>query len=161
GAGSGSVGLEASRIAHLGHVWAIEKNSGDAANARVNARRMRASNYSLFEGKAPAGLDAWPAPDAVFIGGSGGELAELIARVLARLKPGGRLVMNFVTLENLALATQTLQQLGATWDVTMLSAARSQPILDMHRLAAQNPVWIVSAQAADRPSDSAGGNTHE
>jgi precorrin-6Y C5,15-methyltransferase (decarboxylating) len=69
--------------------------------------------------------------------------------------------MNFVTLENLALATQTLQQLGATWDVTMLSAARSQPILDMHRLAAQNPVWIVSAQAADRPSDSAGGNTHE
>lgn len=161
GAGSGSVGLEASRIAHLGHVWAIEKNSGDAANARVNARRMRASNYSLFEGKAPAGLDAWPAPDAVFIGGSGGELGELIALVLGRLKPRGRLVMNFVTLENLALATRTLQQLGATWDVTMLSAARSQPILDMHRLAAQNPVWIICAQAAGRPSDRAGGNTHE
>ncbi|PKO80361.1 MAG: cobalamin biosynthesis bifunctional protein CbiET [Betaproteobacteria bacterium HGW-Betaproteobacteria-13] len=161
GAGSGSVGLEASRIAHLGHVWAIEKNSGDAANARANARRMRASNYSLFEGKAPAGLDAWPAPDAVFIGGSGGELGELITRVLARLKPGGRLVMNFVTLENLALATQTLQQLGATWDVTMLSAARSQPILNMHRLAAQNPVWIVCAQAAGRPSAPTGAETDE
>lgn len=161
GAGSGSVGLEASRIAHLGHVWAIEKNSGDAANARVNARRMRASNYSLFEGKAPAGLDAWPAPDAVFIGGSGGELGDLITRVLARLKPGGRLVMNFVTLENLALATRTLQQLGATWDITMLSAARSQPILDMHRLAAQNPVWIVSAQATCDSSSATRVLTHE
>jgi precorrin-6B C5,15-methyltransferase / cobalt-precorrin-6B C5,C15-methyltransferase len=146
GAGSGSVGLEASRIAHDGHVWAIEKNTGDAANARANARRLRASNYSLFEGKAPAGLDAWPDPDAVFIGGSGGELAELIALVLQRLKPGGRLVMNFVTLENLATATTALATAGAAWDVTMLSAARSQPILDMHRLAAQNPVWIVTAR---------------
>jgi precorrin-6Y C5,15-methyltransferase (decarboxylating) len=53
--------------------------------------------------------------------------------------------MNFVTLENLATATAALSEAGATWDVVQLQAARSQPILDMHRLAAQNPVWIVSA----------------
>ncbi|ENO85688.1 MAG TPA: bifunctional cobalt-precorrin-7 (C(5))-methyltransferase/cobalt-precorrin-6B (C(15))-methyltransferase [Thauera aminoaromatica] len=146
GAGSGSVGLEASRIARHGHVWAIEKNPADAANARTNARRLRASNYSLFEGKAPAGLDAWPDPDAVFIGGSGGELGELITLVLRRLVPGGRLVMNFVTLENLATATSVLAAADTAWEVTMLSAARSQPILDMHRLAAQNPVWIVTTR---------------
>ncbi|QTQ36217.1 precorrin-6y C5,15-methyltransferase (decarboxylating) subunit CbiE [Aromatoleum petrolei] len=146
GAGSGSVGLEASRIARLGHVWAIEKNSADAANARENARRLQATNYTLVEGKAPDGLDAWPDPDAVFIGGSGGELAQLIALCLARLKLAGRLVMNFVTIENLATATAALAAAGAEWDVTMLSAARSQPILDMHRLAAQNPVWIVTAR---------------
>ena len=146
GAGAGSVGLEASRIAHRGHVWAIEKNPADAANARRNARRLRASNYSLFEGKAPAGLDAWPDPDAVFIGGSGGELAELIVLALQRLKPGGRLVMNFVTVENLATATATLDAAAAAWELTLLSAARSQPILDMHRLAAQNPVWILTAR---------------
>jgi precorrin-6Y C5,15-methyltransferase (decarboxylating) len=105
GAGSGSVGLEAARLAPHGHVWAIEKNAGDAANARANAARFRISNYSLFDGKAPQHLDTWPDPDAVFIGGSGGELAELIRLILARLKPGGRLVMNFVTLENLATAT--------------------------------------------------------
>ncbi|AYH45658.1 precorrin-6y C5,15-methyltransferase (decarboxylating) subunit CbiE [Azoarcus sp. DN11] len=145
GAGSGSVGLEASRIARLGHVWAIEKNIGDAANARENAKRLQATNYTLVEGKAPDGLDAWPDPDAVFIGGSGGELAGLIELILARLKPAGRLVMNFVTIENLATATAALAAAGAQWDVTMLSAARSQPILDMHRLAAQNPVWIVTA----------------
>lgn len=145
GAGSGSVGLEASRIARHGHVWAIEKNEADAANARENARRLRASNYSLTHAKAPAGLDAWPDPDAVFIGGSGGELAELILLALQRLRPDGRLVMNFVTLENLATATTVLAVAGAVWDVTQLSAARSQPILDMHRLAAQNPVWIVCA----------------
>lgn len=152
GAGSGSVGLEASRIARCGHVWAIEKNAADAANARENARRFAATNYTLVEGRAPAGLERWPDPDAIFIGGSGGELAELIALGLARLRAGGRLVMNFVTLENLATATTTLAAHGARWDVTQLSAARSQPILDMHRLAAHNPVWIVCARPADASS---------
>ncbi|HEX6733330.1 MAG TPA: precorrin-6y C5,15-methyltransferase (decarboxylating) subunit CbiE [Azonexus sp.] len=145
GAGSGSVGLEAARLAPHGHVWAIEKNEGDAANARANMVRFRIGNYTLAEGKAPAGLEAWPDPDAVFIGGSGGELAELIRLILARLQPAGRLVMNFVTLENLATATATLADLAAGWDVVQLQASRSQPILDMHRMAAQNPVWVVTA----------------
>ncbi len=145
GAGSGSVGLEAARLAPHGHVWAIEKNEADAANARANAARFRVGNYTLAEGKAPTHLDAWPDPDAVFIGGSGGELAELIRLILGRLKPNGRLVMNFVTLENLATATHELTVAGACWDVVQLQASRSQPILDMHRMAAQNPVWIVSA----------------
>lgn len=146
GAGSGSVGLECARLAPLGHVWAIEKNSGDAANARDNAQRARIGNYTLVQGKAPGELDGWPDPDAVFIGGSGGELAGLIHLILGRLRAGGRLVMNFVTLENLATATSTLSELNAEWDVVQLQASRSQPILEMHRLAAQNPVWIVSAR---------------
>ncbi len=150
GAGSGSVGLEAAGLAPLGHVWAIEKSAGDAANARANAERFRVGNYTLCEGKAPALLDTWPDPDAVFIGGSGGELDELIRLILARLKPGGRLVMNFVTLENLATATSALKAVGAGWDVVQLQASRSQPILDMHRMAAQNPVWIVTAWAQDK-----------
>lgn len=145
GAGSGSVGLEAARLAPYGHVWAIEKNEGDVANARANAKRFRIGNYTLTEGKAPVHLNTWPDPDAVFIGGSGGELDELIPLILSRLKLSGRLVMNFVTLENLATATAALAEAGAAWDVVQLQASRSQPILDMHRLAAQNPVWIVTA----------------
>jgi len=54
--------------------------------------------------------------------------------------------MNFVTFENLATATATLAAAGAPWEVTQLQASRSQPILDMHRLAAQNPIWIVTAR---------------
>lgn len=146
GAGAGSVGLEAARLAPLGHVWAIEKNPADAAIARANAARFRVGNYTLIEGKAPQGLDAWPDPDAVFIGGSGGALVELIRLALARLKPGGRLVMNFVALENLAAASAALKESRADWDLVQLQASRSQPILDLHRLAAQNPVWILTAR---------------
>lgn len=118
------------------------------AIAATNRAAFGVANHTLVHGRAPEGLDAWPDPDAVFIGGSGGELAGLITLCLQRLRPGGRLVMNFVTIENVATATAALTQAGARWDVLQLQAARSKPILAMHRLAAENPVWIVCAEKA-------------
>lgn len=150
GAGSGSVGLEAARLCPQGHVWAIEKNEADFAIATQNRQAFGVSNHTLVNGKAPDGLQDWLDPDAVFIGGSGGELADLIGLVLQRLVPGGHLVMNFVTLENLSLATQTLANHQVQWDVLQLQAARSKPILHMHRMAAENPVWIVCARKPEQ-----------
>lgn len=146
GAGSGSVGLEAARLCSQGHVYAIEKNVDDSAIVRGNRKNLGISNHTLVHGKAPEGLQHWPNPDAVFIGGSGGELAELIRLILQRLKPEGWLVMNFVTLENLSVAVDTLKALGVAWDVLQLQASRSKPILHMNRMAAENPVWLVCAQ---------------
>lgn len=146
GAGSGSVGLEAAQLARDGYVYAIEKNSDDAAIANDNRRALKIHNYTLTHGKAPQGLEQWPDPDAIFVGGSGGELAELIRIAMQRLKPAGMLVMNFVTFENIATAIETLKSLNCSWDITQLQASRSKPVLDLHRLAAENPVWIVCAQ---------------
>jgi len=146
GAGSGSVGLEAAQLCRNGYVYAIEKNQADVDIVRQNQQQLGIQNYKLFHAKAPEQLADWPNPDAVFVGGSGGELDELIRLCLQRLNPGGWLVMNFVTLENLNLATETLKQLEANWDVIQLQASRSQPILHMHRMQAENPVWIVCAQ---------------
>jgi precorrin-6Y C5,15-methyltransferase (decarboxylating) len=145
GAGSGSVGLEAARLCSEGHVYAIEKNEADFANALKNQQDMNISNYTLLHSKAPQGLEHWMDPDAIFIGGSGGELVELIKLSLQRLRTNGRLVMNFVTLENMSSATQVLKELDAEWSFIQISVSRSQPILHMHRLAAENPVWIVTA----------------
>jgi len=146
GAGSGSVGIEAAKLCAHGHVYAVEKNAADFAIATENARNFGLHNYTLIENKAPLGMQDWPAPNAVFIGGSGGELAELIALCLAKLQANGCLVMNFVTLENLNTALEALKQNGANWDITQLQASRSQPILHMNRMQAENPVWIVCAQ---------------
>lgn len=149
GAGSGSVGVEAAQLCPQGHVYAIEKNAGDCENALANRSTFCLHNYSLLNAKAPEGLENWPDPDAVFVGGSGGELAALITLILQRLKSGGWLVMNFVTFENIAMAIETLKASDAEWDVTQMQCSRSKPILDMQRLAAENPVWIVSAQKTD------------
>jgi precorrin-6Y C5,15-methyltransferase (decarboxylating) len=149
GAGSGAVGLEAARLCPLGFVHAIEKNPEDAAIARENRRRFGIHNYRLTQARAPQGMADWPDPDAVFIGGSGGELVELIRLALSRLRDQGWLVMNFVTFENLHLAMTQLKERQARWDITQLQASRGQPILDMHRLAAENPVWILAATRGD------------
>ncbi len=152
GAGSGSVGLEAARIVRNGFVYAIEKNSEDFSIATENSRTLGLHNYHLIHSKAPDGIENWPDPDAVFIGGSGGELAELINTLLKRLKPQGWLVMNFVTFENLSAAMTLLKEQSAHYDITQLQASRSRPILHMQRLAAENPVWIVCAQRATEAS---------
>ncbi len=146
GAGSGSVGLEAARLTTRGYVYAIEKNIADFEIASDNAKQLDINNYHLINNKAPTGLEDWPAPNAVFMGGTGGELADLIKLCLQRLTADGWLVMNFVTIENLTTAIDTLKTLEAQWDMTQLQASRSQPILHMHRMQAENPVWIISAQ---------------
>ncbi len=150
GAGSGSVGMEAARLCPDGFVFAIEKNSDDAAIIQQNQQQFKLTNYQLTQAKAPQGLEQWPDPDAVFIGGSGGNLEQLIETSLARLKSGGRLVMNFITLENMHSAITQLKKLHANWELCQLQVSRNKPILDMQRLQAETPVWIISAQRGNK-----------
>lgn len=145
GAGSGSVGLEAARLCPHGHVYAIEKNAPDCENVQTNRTQWGVHNFTLVNGRAPEGLENWPDPDAVFIGGSGGELAELIMLISQRVRSHGTLIINVVTFENLATALEALKQTTLHWDVTQIQTARSKPILEMQRLAAENPVFIISA----------------
>ncbi len=150
GAGSGAVGMEAARLCPDGFVFAMEKNTDDAAIIRRNQQRFALTNYRLTQARAPRGLEQWPDPDAVFIGGSGGELAQLIDIALARLRQGGRLVMNFITLENMHGAIDRLKKHHADWALCQLQVSHNKPILDMQRLQAETPVWIISAQRGNQ-----------
>ncbi len=132
GAGSGSVSIEAALLG--AKVWAIEKNKEDCDIVRKNVEKFAAKEITVVHGAAPAALSDLPAPDAVFIGGSGGEMLEIIRISKERLKPGGRLVANVATIENLV----------AFGDVTLVQVSRSRPILDMTRLEAANPVFIIA-----------------
>ncbi|MBF0426526.1 MAG: precorrin-6y C5,15-methyltransferase (decarboxylating) subunit CbiE [Magnetococcales bacterium] len=151
GAGSGSVGLEAARLVPWGSVHAVEMDAESVRHIEENRQRLGVNNHHLLQARAPAGLEAWPDPDAVFIGGSDGALSELVALCWRRLRPGGHLVMNFATLENLQAATVVLSELAVTWEVVQVQVARSRMIGRMHRLVGENPVWVVVAvkQEAD------------
>lgn len=141
---TGSVAIEAAKVASEGHVYGIEKNEADLENARENGRRYRA-DLTLLHGKAPAGLDEWPDPDAVFIGGSGGEMGEVLRICSERLREGGRVVLNAATIETLYEATQTFAALGMKTRVTQLQVARSKPVLHLTRFEGLNPIWIITA----------------
>lgn len=145
GAGSGSVAVECTRLASKGQVFAVEKNEGDLANIEANRIKFR-TDFTVLHAKAPAGLDGWPDPDAVFIGGSGGELAELIALCASRLRPEGRIVVNAATIETLHDSMKAMQGAGLDASVTLLQTARSKPILNMTRFDGLNPIYVITGR---------------
>lgn len=144
GAGSGSVGIEAGLLAREGQVFAIEKNTEDIGIVRQNIEKFGLTNLEAVHGNAPDGLEAWPDPDAVFVGGSGGRMAAILGTAAARLRPGGRIVVDAVTIENLAEAVRLLKELGFGVDILQVNIARSRPILDLTRFEALNPVYIIT-----------------
>jgi precorrin-6Y C5,15-methyltransferase (decarboxylating) len=147
GAGSGSVAVECTRLAPRGQVFAIEKNEGDLVNIEANRVKFR-TDFTVLHAKAPAGLDELPNPDAVFIGGSGGELAQLIALCASRLRPEGRIVVNAATIETLHDSMKAMRDAGMDASVTLLQTARSKPILNMTRFDGLNPIYVITGQHA-------------
>ena len=142
---TGSVAIEAGKIAKEGKIYAIEKNEEDIANCLRNQKKFRV-DFTVVHGKAPEGLDEFPDPDAIFIGGTGGNMEELLTVCCQRLKNDGRIVLNLATIENLYESIKILNRLGFHTEVTQVQIARSKPILSLTRLAPLNPVFIVSAK---------------
>lgn len=155
GAGTGSVAIEAGRLARLGRVYAVECDAGALAALAENCVRHAATNVMVTPGRAPTALEGLPDPDAVFVGGSGGALEAIILVALRRLRPAGRLVINLASYEHLALAAATIRRAG--WDVecALVNIARGRDILDVTRFAALNPVFIVTATAPPSPGGDA------
>lgn len=146
GTGSGSVAIEAARlVGPEGRVYAIEKNAEDVGIARQNLERFGTRNVTLVHGRAPEGLSGWPDPDAVFLGGTAGAMADLVRMAVGRLRPGGRLVANTVTLENLHEAATALRECGWEPEMVLMQVSRAQPILHLTRFVALDPVYVVSS----------------
>jgi precorrin-6Y C5,15-methyltransferase (decarboxylating) len=144
GAGSGSVSIEASMLVRTGRVIAVEKHPERVLQIRANKRRFRAFNVEVVQAAAPEGLDNLPAPDRVFIGGGGKDLKNIMASAESRLRPDGRMVINTVLLDSMGTARDTLRALGYETEVVQVQVNASREISGSRRLAAQNPVWIVS-----------------
>lgn len=146
---TGSVAIECARIARMGQVFAIEKNEADLANCHQNMKKFRV-DLTTIHGKAPEGLAQFADPDAVFIGGSGGKLRELLHQCCSRLKPDGRIVLNAVTIENLYEAKQAFEAEGFELQITLAQISRSKPILQLTRFEGLNPVYILTAKRKDK-----------
>lgn len=147
GAGTGSISIEAALTVDKGKVFAVEKEADAVELIRENSALFGAGNLVVCPGEAPAALAGLPQPDRVFIGGSGGNLPEIIAYVYEQLPAGGRLVVNAVVLETLGTAVQALQQHGfCDIDITQVSIARTVEAGRVHLFKSQNPVFVISGE---------------
>ena len=104
----------------------------------------------VVEGEAPDALADLPEPDSVFVGGSGGKLAEILKCAVSRIREHGRIVVNLAAMERVAQTQVCLESLGFEVDITMISASRGRALPDgTMRLAAENPVFIVTGANMD------------
>jgi precorrin-6Y C5,15-methyltransferase (decarboxylating) len=86
------------------------------------------------------------APDAVFVGGSKGNMREILDVCLNRLTTGGRLVVNAITLDNVTETYQHFRERGFTPEITLLQASRGEPLAHYMRYEAMNPIHIFTVE---------------
>lgn len=148
GAGTGSVSIEAALVARAGSVWAVERNAAGVRLIRENADAFGCGNVHAVPGVAPEALAKLPVPDAVFVGGSAGELPSIVEAALEK-NSQVRLCVPCVTVETLTEAYALLS--GSRFkgfEACQVSAARAEAVGSHHLMKAQNPVFLVSARGA-------------
>jgi precorrin-6B C5,15-methyltransferase / cobalt-precorrin-6B C5,C15-methyltransferase len=154
GAGSGAVSVEWGRLLSRGMVYAVERDVQTFVRLQTNVHDHRAYNVVPIHAEAPACMADLPDPDGVFIGGSGGQLTAILSTVLKRLRPGGRVVANFILLEHVHEAQQWAKSHGVEVDLVWLSIARSKVLAGMTSLEPLTPMAILSITPAARPAQS-------
>lgn len=143
GAGTGSVSVEMALVAVNGSVYAIEREDAAADLIEENRRRFRVPNLEIVRGLAPEALARLPAPSHVFIGGSAGNLREIVSCILSK-NPDVRIVINSVTLETMGETMDVIRDLGLVEEeVVCVNVSRSRKAGRYHLMTAQNPVYIA------------------
>lgn len=148
GAGTGSVSVEMALSTYLGHVYALEQKKEAIDLIEENLKSFHIGNVSTICSKAPHGLEDLPKPDAVFIGGSGGEIGNII-ELLLKKNPKVRIVITAVTLETLSLVLSILKDLDIDREITQINVARNKKLGPYNLMEAQNPINIISFGGQD------------
>ncbi len=147
GAGSGSVSIEAARLASKGKVYSLEKKPKALELIMKNINKFKIDNIFLIEGEAPEALEKIPQIDRVFIGGSEGSMKEIIQWSYENLKSGGIVAASTITLENNFIALKAFESMGfKNIEVVQLSVSRSTKTGRVNMMRALNPVNIISAE---------------
>jgi precorrin-6Y C5,15-methyltransferase (decarboxylating) len=138
GAGSGSVAIESARLGAA--AIAVERDPESCARISNNAARHGVC-VRVVEGEAPDVLQDLPDPDAVFVGGSGGGFEEIVKLCAVRARRA--VVITLISLERVIPAGEILEECGLEVETTFMQASRVKDVGELHRLAAETPVFVV------------------
>ncbi len=148
GAGTGSMSLEAALLANQGHVYAIERNAEGVSLIEKNREKFGVDNLTAVEGEAPDALKGLPDCNAAIIGGSGSRLSDILDEISARLKTGGRVVINCITIQTLAAALDYMRGHDGdfSYEAIQVQINRLQAVGAYDMAKAINPIYIVTGE---------------
>ena len=146
GAGTGSVAVEMALRAHQGKVYAIEKKEDALALILENKKKFAADNLEIVGGCAPEAMEELPVPTHAFIGGSSGNLKEII-RLLLNKNPEVKIVINCITLETVGEAMEAIREFDfQEKDIVQMSVSRSKEVGRYHMMMGENPIYIFTCR---------------
>ena len=146
GAGTGSVAVEMALRAHQGKVYAIEKKEDALALILENKKKFAADNLEIVGGCAPEAMEELPVPTHAFIGGSSGNLKEII-RLLLNKNPEVKIVINCITLETVGEAMEAIREFDfQERDIVQMSVSRSKEVGRYHMMMGENPIYIFTCR---------------
>lgn len=148
GAGTGSLSVEAALLAPQGCVYAVERNAEGVSLIQKNKEKFGLRNLKVVAGEAPDALQPLPDCDVALIGGSGSRLDEILDEISSRLKTGGRVVMNCITVQTLAAAIEYLRAHAAdfSYEAIQVQINRLQAAGAYDMAKAINPIYIVTGE---------------
>ena len=148
GGGTGSISMEMARFARNGKVFVIEKNDEAFELINKNKEKFGLENIIAVKGTAPADLlDINTKFNKIFIGGSAGNLVEIIKYSYENLMENGILVLNFIVLENVFTAVEELKKLKfKDLDICQLIVSKNKKIKDFNMMMAENPIYIITGK---------------
>ncbi len=146
GAGTGSISIEAARLAPQGEVFAIERETAGINLIRANAANFAVPNVRVIQAEAPDGIADLPEADAILIGGSGSRLPEILEAVTPKLKDKGRLVLNCITVQTLMQCIEYMRIHSDTYiyEAIQVQVTRLQQVGTYDMAKANNPIYIVT-----------------
>lgn len=145
GAGTGSVSVEMALRAKQGKVYAIEKKEDALTLLEENKIKFAADNLEIIAGTAPEAMEELPAPTHGFIGGSSGNLRQIMD-VLLNKNPNVKMVINCITLETVTEALLAVKELSLKSEIVQMSVSRSKEIGRYHMMMGENPIYIITCE---------------
>lgn len=146
GSGSGSVSVECALQASDGWVYAIERKEEAVNLTKANSEKFGVTNITVVPGMAPDNFGELPAPTHAFIGGSGGNMKEIIDSLRAK-NENIRVVITCIALETVAECMELIKGYETKYeDVAAVSVAKSKILGKYHMMMGQNPVYVITLQ---------------
>jgi cobalt-precorrin-6B (C15)-methyltransferase len=147
GCGSGSISVEAAhQVGSSGKIFSIDIDPSAVELTKKNLNKFQISNVSVILGNATQKIDELPMADAIFIGGTGGETADIIKLCESKLKQGGRIVIGTILVETLYSVLSIIEKLKfSSVDIIQVTISKSKKTSTGTMFLARNPVTIISA----------------
>ena len=121
---------------------------GSVSETHEKPLNVEIEHPDIYEGTRNTEIEhpgqcVFPIPDRVFIGGSSGNLSEII-QYIAMLNPDVRICVSAVLLETLHETLEIFDELGFETDAVQVAVTRTEKIAGRRMMKAGNPVWIIT-----------------